>query len=121
MNYRVIWCWIFLRIKDWGIQSGKPHPHLWYRFSLMTRNSGSVATTISQAQRRSSRANRGCNGRDVQLGQLGEQLTAPTRVTKKRFAPDEGIQLEVNARAPAPKKRRTRKVSYLFRQPGVGS
>jgi hypothetical protein len=87
----------------------------------MARGTGSVATTISQAQRRSNRANRGCNGRDVQLGQLGDQLTAPTRVAKKRFAPDEGIQLEVNARAPAPKKRCTKKVCCLFRQPGVGS
>ena len=118
MSYGVILCWIFLSIKNWGIQSGNPYPYPWYRSSLMARDSGSAATTISQAQRRSNRANRGCNGRDVQLGQLGERLTAPTRVAKKRFAPDEGIQLEVNARAPAPKKRRTRKVSPLFQQPG---
>ena len=77
----------------------------------MPRNTGSVAATISQAQRRSNRANRGCNGRDVQLDRLAEQLDAPTRRSKKRFAPDDGMQLEVNARAPPPKKKRA-KVSY---------
>ena len=78
----------------------------------MAKNSGSVATSISQAQRRSNRANRGCNGRDVQLGQLGEQLAAPTRTAKKRFAPDEGIQLEVNAHAPLSSKKRRTKASH---------
>ena len=82
----------------------------------MPKNSGSVAATISQAQRRSNRVNRGCNGRDIQLDRLGEQLTAPTRATKKRFAPDKGMQLEVNARAPLPKKRRT-KVNFLTQIP----
>lgn len=99
---------IFKSIKGHGIQLGIPCPRFWCHLSLMSKNSGSVAVTLSQAQRRSNRANRGCNGRDVQLSQLGEQLTAPTRTAKKRFAPDEGMQLEVNVRAPAPKKRRTK-------------
>ena len=74
----------------------------------MARGSGSVVSTISQAQRCSNRANRGLNGRDVQLGQLGERLTAPTRVAKRSFVPEEGIELEINARAPAPKKKCTK-------------
>lgn len=107
---------IFEVIKDQGISPGKPHPCFWSRLFLMPKNSGSVAAAISQAQRRSNRVNRGCNGRDVQLDRLGDQLTAPTRTAKKRFAPDDGIQLEVNARAPLPKKRRT-KVSPLTNLP----
>ena len=71
-----------------------------------------MATPISQAQCRSNQANHGCNGRDVQLSQLGEQLTAPTQTAKKRFAPDEGMQLEVNARAPLSSKKRRTKASH---------
>ena len=58
---------IFEVIKDQGISPGKPHPCFWSRLFLMPKNSGSVAAAISQAQRRSNRVNRGCNGRDVQL------------------------------------------------------
>ena len=86
----------------------------------MAKNSGSVAATISQTQRRSNRANRGCNGRNVQLDRLDEQLAMPTRTAKKRFVPDEGMHLEVNARAPVPKKRRT-KVSCVVEYLGVKS
>lgn len=74
----------------------------------MAKNSGSVAAAVSQVQRRSNRANRGLNGRDVQLAQLGNVLTAPMRQSKKRFAPDEGLDLENNARAPVKKQKRTR-------------
>jgi len=70
-----------------------------------------MAAPITQAQRRSNRSNRGCNGRDVQLDRLGEQLVAPTRQKKKRFAPGDGLMLENSALAPVPKKRRT-KVSF---------
>jgi hypothetical protein len=86
----------------------------------MPKNSGSVAGQISHAQRCSNRANRGCNGRNAQLDRLGEQLTVSTRTAKKRFAPEEGTQLEVNARAPLPKKKRS-KVSYTSNITRLGS
>lgn len=108
MTSGVVWYRASLGIKGQGTQLNNPHPHLWFRFLLMARDSGSVVPAISQAQRRSNRANRGCNGRDVQLDRLEEQLIAPTRVAKRAFAPDKGIQLEVNARAPVPKKQRTK-------------
>ena len=113
-TFRTVWYWAALCIKGQSIQPDNPYPHLWIRFSLMARGSGSVvATPLSQAQRCSNRANRGLNGRDVQLAQLGEQLVAPTRVAKRSFVPEEGIELEINARAPVPKKRCTR-VSFSY-------
>jgi len=71
-----------------------------------------MAAPVTQTRRRSNRANLGRNGRDVQLDRLGEQLVAPTRQRKKRFAPEDGLMLENNALAPVPKKRRT-KVSFF--------
>ena len=56
------------------------------------------------ALRCSNRANRGLNGRDAQLDCLGEQLTALTRLKKCQFVPEDGLVLEDNALAPAPKK-----------------
>ena len=85
--------------------------HLWFHFSLMARDSGSMVATISQAQCHSNRANHGLNSHDAQLGQLGEQFSMPTRVTKRSFAPEEGIELEINTHAPAPKKRHTKVLS----------
>jgi len=67
-----------------------------------------MAASVTQAQRRSNRVNRGCNGRDVQLDRLGEQLTTSTRQKKRRFAPEDGIALENNPLAPVPKKRRSK-------------
>ena len=69
-----------------------------------------MATPSAQTQRRSVRVNRGRNGRDAQLDRLGEQLAAPTCQKKRRFAPEEGLVLESNALAPAPKRRRRSKV-----------
>ena len=74
----------------------------------MVRSQGSVATPIPQVQRRSNRANRGRNGRHVQLDRLGEQLTAPTRQKKRSFVPEDGLALQDNVLAPAPKKRRSK-------------
>ena len=79
----------------------------------MSRGQGSTAET---ALRRSNRANRGLNGRDAQLDRLGEQLTAPTRPKKRQFVPEDGLVLEDNALAPAPKKCRA-KPKVRFRIP----
>lgn len=70
---------------------------------------GSMAPPPAQP-RRSSRRGRGLNGRDVQLDNLGDILTAPTRQAKKRFAPSDGLSLSDNLLAPAQKKRRRKKV-----------
>ena len=68
--------------------------------------------------RRSNRANRGLNGRDAQLNRLGEQLMAPTRSKKRQFVPEDGLVLEDNALAPAPKKRRSKaKVQFGILNP----
>jgi hypothetical protein len=67
-----------------------------------------MAPSVTQTQCRSNRINLGNNGRDVQLNRLGEQLTAATRQKKRRFAPEEGLTLEVNALAPATKKSRSK-------------
>ena len=74
----------------------------------MTRGTGS---TIAPALRHSNRVNLGLNGRDAQLDRLGDQLTAPTRPKKRQFVPEDGLILENNALAPAPKKKRRSKVS----------
>ena len=71
----------------------------------MARGQGSVVTPLSQTQRRSTRTNRGHNGRDVQLDRLGEQLVAPTRQRRRRFVSEDGLILENNPLAPQPKKR----------------
>ena len=71
-----------------------------------------MASPATQMQRRSNRANRSRNGRDVQLDQLGEQLIAPTHLAKRRFAPEDGLVLENNVLAPAPKKRRCSKAGF---------
>ena len=89
-------------IKLQGDLNGKPYPFLPSKYLLMSRGQGSTAET---ALRRSNRANRGLNGRDAQLNHLGEQLTAPTRPKKHQFVPEDGLVLEDNALAPAPKKR----------------
>ena len=67
----------------------------------MSPGQGSKAET---ALWRSNCANQGLNGRDAQLDRLGEQLTAPTRPKKRQFVPEDGLVLEDNALAPAPKK-----------------
>jgi len=74
-----------------------------------------MAAPTMQTQRRSNRANRGRNGRDVQLDRLGEQLAAPARQKKRRFAPEDGLVLENNVLAPAPKRKRRSKVRRLHR------
>ena len=76
----------------------------------MSRDQGSMAEL---APRRSARANRGHNGRDVQLDRLGEQLLAPTRQKKRPFIPEDGLVLKNNALAPAPKKRRCSNVCVV--------
>ena len=106
-------------IENQRIQPGNLHPHFWYHhLSIMAKNSGSVATTISQVQHHSNQANHSCNGHNVQLDQLGEKLTTSTQTTKKRFAPNEGMQLEVNACAPVPKKRHTKVSHTVGSSPG---
>jgi len=59
--------------------------------------------------RRSTRSGRGLNGRDAQLGRLGDVLVAPTRQAQKRFAPTDGLSLPDNVLAPVQKKRRRNK------------
>ena len=86
-------------------RQGKPHLYLSFHCSLITRGQRSMAPSVAQTQRRSSHANCSCNGRDIQLDQLGQQLIAPTHQKKRRFVPEEGLTLENNALAPAPKKR----------------
>src|ERR1700679_1214412 len=73
----------------------------------------SVTMPVVQAQRCSSRLNRGCNGRDVQLDRLGEQLAASLCKKKRQFVPEDSLTLENNVLAPAPKKRRSKKGSNL--------
>ena len=70
---------------------------------------GSMALLTTQACR-SSRRSHGSNGRDVQLDKLGDLLAAPTRQTKKRFAPDDGLSLPNNLLAPVQRKRQKKKV-----------
>ncbi|KAF9784420.1 hypothetical protein BJ322DRAFT_1109133 [Thelephora terrestris] len=72
----------------------------------MPRGQGSMAEPVP---RRSNRANRGRNGRDVQLDRLGEQLAVSTRQNKRPFIPEDGLVLENNVLAPVPKKRRSKK------------
>jgi hypothetical protein len=79
---------------------------------------GSMSLPLTRV-RRSTRHGRGSNGRDVQLDKLGDILTAPTRQTKKRFAPADGLSLPNNLLAPVPKRRRKNKkvfasTLYLF-------
>lgn len=73
---------------------------------------GGTGSVVTQKQRRSNRLNLGLNGRDAQLNRLGEQLAAPTRQRKRLFAPEDGLMLENNALAPAPKKKRRSKVRH---------
>lgn len=75
----------------------------------LTTEPGSMALPPAQA-RCSSRRGRGLNGRDVQLDKLGDLLAAPTRQTKKRFAPSDELSLPNNLLAPVQKKRQRRKV-----------
>jgi len=58
---------------------------------------------------RSTRSGRSLNGRDAQLGRLGDVLVAPTRQAQKRFAPTDGLSLPDNVLAPVQKKRRQNK------------
>ena len=67
-----------------------------------------MAPPVAQTQRCFGHVNRGRNGCDVQLDQLGEQLIAPTHQKKRRFVPEEGLTLENNDLAPAPKRRRAK-------------
>ena len=69
---------------------------------------------VAQMQRQSNRVNRGCNGCDVQLDRLGEQLVAPTRQKKRWFVPDDGLILENNALAPVQKKKCCSKAPIPF-------
>ena len=81
--------------------------------SLTATELGSMAPPPAQ-RRRSSRQGRGLNGRDVQLDNLGDILTAPTRQAKKRFAPSDGLSLPNNLLAPVPKKRQRKKVIHPY-------
>ena len=67
-----------------------------------------MAPPVAHTQRHSNRINFGHNGRDAKLDRLGEQLIAPTRQKKQRFIPEEGLFLENNTLAPAPKKRHSK-------------
>ena len=77
--------------------------------SPTTTELGSMAPPPAQP-RRSSRQGRGLNGRDVQLDNLGDILTAPTRQAKKQFTPSDGLSLSNNLLAPVQKKRCRKKV-----------
>jgi len=91
----------------------------------MVRNRGSTTSSTPVPTpvlpRRSSRKGRGAGGRDTQLDQLTDILVAPTRQWKRPFVPDDLDSLPVNPRAPAPKKKRTRrkKVCQCIGQPLV--
>jgi hypothetical protein len=89
-----------------------PYPR--FPLSLMVRNRGSTATQMPvpppDAPRRSSRRGRGTGSRDAQLDELGDVLVAPTRKRKSRFVPDDVDSLPVNPRAPAPKRKRRKRV-----------
>ena len=74
----------------------------------MARGQRSMATPVAETRRRSSRVNRGHNGRDVQLDRLGEQLVAPTRQKKRKFVPEDRLVLQNNVLAPTPKKQRSK-------------
>jgi hypothetical protein len=75
----------------------------------MAAELGSAAQS-TPGTRRSNRHGRGLNGRDAQLDKLGSMLTEPTYQAKKHFAPTDGLSLPDNILAPAPKKRKTKKV-----------
>ena len=106
-------CAISECIKSARTYQGKPRLYLSSQRSLMARGSRSMAASVTQTQRRSDRANLGCNGRNVQLDRLGEQLVAPTCLKKRQFVPEDGLVLENNVLAPAPKKCRS-KVFLLY-------
>lgn len=73
-----------------------------------------IGSTTAPAPRRSNRVNLGLNGRDVQLDLLGDKLVAPTRQKKRQFIPEDGLILDDNALAPAPKKKRRSKVCFFL-------
>jgi len=79
---------------------------------LMARRGSATSSTPIPPPiplQRSSRMGWGAGGHDVQLDQLADILIAPTCQRKHPFMPDDLGSLPVNPRAPAPKKKWTRR------------